>query len=118
MLWVASKALGISPFSPDFETLSEAQVTWAIANYYKDQEEDIEKYKLLCRFINPEAAANIWDKKPVSDTVQEEENDAVWKEILSHSKSGLSVSELKKRINNPDDYVEPDENLDKIEVVR
>lgn len=118
MLWVAAKALNISPFSRSFETLSEAQVMWAIANYYKDQEEDLEKFKLICRFINPKAAAEIWDVKTVSEAVPDENNDEIWKEILSHTKSGITVSDLKKRINNPEEYVDPDENLDKIEVVR
>jgi len=91
---------------------------WAIANYYKDQEEDLEKYKLICRFINPQAAAEIWDKKPISDTVSEKNNDEIFKEILAHSKSGISVSELQKRVQNPEEYVEPDENLDRIEVIK
>jgi hypothetical protein len=90
---------------------------WAIANYYKDQEEDLEKFKLICRFINPQAAAEIWDEKTVSEAVSDENNDEIWKEILAHSKSGISPSELKKRVQHPEEYSKPEDDLDTIEVV-
>ena len=78
----------------------------------------MEKFKLICRFINPKAAAEIWDEKPVSEAVPDAQNDAAWQEILSHTKSGISVEELKRRIENPEEYVEPSDTLDRIEVVK
>lgn len=116
MLWVGAKALGISPFSKDFASLSEAQITWAILNHFKDQEEDLEKYKLICRFTNPEAAQKLFDKNYVSpeDQITQEFLD----EIRKHSDSKVDDSTLRKFLADPENTLpESSDHLDTIEVV-
>ena len=98
MLWVASKALAISPFSKEFGSLSEAQITWAILNHYKDQDEDLEKYKLICRFTNPEAAKKLFDQKPDNIDISDE----FLEEIMKHSKSNPNKDTLREGISNPE----------------
>jgi hypothetical protein len=80
---------------------------WAIANYYKDQEEELEKYKLICRFINPNAAHEIFDGGTAKKETIERSNvneEAVLAEIMKHTKTKLSAAELKDRIYNPEEY--------------
>jgi len=104
MLWVASKALGISPFSTEFEDLSEAQITWAVMNHYKDQEEDLEKYKLICRFTNPEAASKLFDAPKAS--LEDEISEEFLNEIQKHSKHKLSKANLRQSLLNPESLPE------------
>lgn len=59
----------------------------------------------------------MWENKVEITEEQEQNADAIMREILSHSKSGISVEELRKRVENPEEYAEPDAVLDKIEVV-
>jgi len=96
--------------------LSEAQITWAISNYYKDKEEDFEKYKIICRFTNPKAAYEIWDKPK---EVVEEISDEFLQEIRKHTKSNLDDSSLRQRLLNPEQYGPEldDGSLDTIERV-
>lgn len=115
MLWVASKALAMSPFSKEFGLLSEAQITWAIINYYKDQDEDLEKYKLICRFTNPEAARKLFDQKPDNVEIPEEFLD----EIMKHTKSNIDRNTLRTSIGNPENNLSESTvyNIDTIEKV-
>jgi len=116
MLWVASKALGISPFSKEFASLSEAQITWAVINHYKDQEEDLEKYKLICRFTNPEAAQKLFDKDYISP--EEQISKEFLDEIRKHSKSDLDDDTLRKSLTNPQSHLlESNDHLDTIKAV-
>lgn len=116
MLWVGAKALGISPFSKEFSSLSEAQITWAIFNHFKDQEEDLEKYKLICRFTNPEAAQKLFDKNYVSP--ENEISPEFLEEIRKHSKSDIDDSTLRKFLIDPENTLpESDDHLDTIEAV-
>lgn len=59
----------------------------------------------------------MWENKVEITEEQEQNADAIMREILSHSKSGISVEELRKRVENPEEYAESDAVLDKIEVV-
>ena len=88
---------------------------WAIANYYKDQDEDFEKYKIICRFINPKAASELWDEKIIDDTVGVSDDAVFWEEVKKHTKNPITTEELKVRIMNPEQY--DAENLDSIEVI-
>ena len=88
---------------------------WAIANYYKDQDEDFEKYKIVCRFINFKAASEMWDEKVIDDKSGVSDDAAFWEEVQKHTKSNLSAEELKQRMENPEKY--DISNLDSIEVV-
>jgi hypothetical protein len=88
---------------------------WAIANYYKDQEEDFEKYKILCRFINPEAAKEFWDDEVVDDTKGVSDEEAFFEELRKHTKDPITTEELKDRVMNPEKYDQ--ESLDTIERV-
>lgn len=84
-------------------------------NYYKDQEEDLEKYKLICKFVNPEAAQDAWgtNKPKNSDTSGfTPEDDLI--NIIAKNRN-IDPTELKDRINNPTDY---DDTLDTIERVK
>ena len=115
MLWVGAKALGISPFSDEFASLSEAQITWAIFNHFKDQEEDLEKYKLICRFTNPEAAKKAFDDK---GSVPEEISQEFLDEIKKHSKYNLDDETLRQRLSDPENtLLESNNHLDTIEAV-
>lgn len=87
---------------------------WAIANYYKDQDQDLEKYKLICRFVNPEAARHIWDADQLAEA--ESSSDSDYRDFLSqikkHTKEDISEADLASRIANPEEY-----DVDKIERV-
>lgn len=77
---------------------------WAIANYYRDQQDDLEKYKLICRFVNPEAARAIWDKTDFEETSATAEYSDFLSTIRQHTKEKISDGELSDRIANPDKY--------------
>ncbi len=89
---------------------------WAIANYYKDQDEDFEKYKIICRFINFKAASELWDEKVPDDTGGVSDDSTFWEEVKKHTKKNISTEELKDRIMNPEQY--DVENQNGIEVVQ
>jgi hypothetical protein len=82
---------------------------WAIANHYKDQNEDLEKYKLICRFVNPDAARKIWDEDAQDEVAL---NDEFLAQIQKHTKAKLSPNELSERVFNPEKY---DQDIDTIE---
>lgn len=85
---------------------------WAIANYYQDQQDDLEKYKLICRFVNPEAARAVWDQDSVETTESSDYADFL-QQVQAHSKQQINPAELADRIHNPEKY-----DIDTIERVR
>ena len=87
---------------------------WVLANHYKDQYDDLEKYKMICRFVNPSAANKMWD----TEIIDSENDSSIDKDFLvqiqKHTKTQLSSSELSDRLLNPSKY---DTDLDTIERV-
>jgi len=75
-------------------------------NYYKDEEEEFEKTKLLCRFMNPDAAATIFDKKKVEVTVSTESE--FYKQMASDLKGKYTPEELESIMKDPKHYTELD----------
>jgi hypothetical protein len=75
-------------------------------NHYKDEEEDFEKTKLLCRFLNPLAAQTIFDKKEVEVTVSTE--DLLFKQMSKDLKNKYTPEELKAIMDDPKHYAELD----------
>ena len=80
-------------------------------NHYKDEEEDFEKTKLLCRFLNPDAAATIFDKKQVEVTVSTES--VLFEQMSKDLKGKYSPEELEAMMKDPKHY----SSLDKIQSV-
>jgi hypothetical protein len=78
-------------------------------NNFKDDEEDFEKTKLLCRFLNPEAAASIFDKKTVDVTTSTES--VLFDQMSNDLKGKYSPQELEAIMKDPKHYSE----LDRIE---
>lgn len=77
-------------------------------NHFKDQEEDFEKFKMLCRFMNPDAAAIIFDKKEVIKT---ESTENMFEEMSKDLKGKYTPEELQAMLEDPEHY----QTLDKIE---
>jgi hypothetical protein len=84
---------------------------WVLSNFYKDKQESFEETKLLCRFINPEAAKHAFDQ---IDEISEMDDAAFLEEINAHTKTPLTAEELEQRIQDANNG-NPD--LDIIEVV-
>lgn len=82
-------------------------------NHYKDQEEDLEKYKLICRFVNPEAAEKIWGEKDPETTGETPEDELI---AAMAEQRGIDPKEMRERLANPEKYNQ-DGDLDKIEAV-
>ena len=78
-------------------------------NHFKDEEEDFEKTKLLCRFLNPQAAQAIFDKKTVEVTVSTES--VLFDQMAKDLKGKYSPQELETIMKDPKHYAE----LDRIE---
>lgn len=77
---------------------------WAINNYYRDQNDDLEKYKLICRFVNPSAARDIWDSTSDSDTQSSMLESDFLAEIRKHTKEPIDDSLLSDKIHNPTEH--------------
>lgn len=75
-------------------------------NHFKDDAEDFEKTKLLCRFLNPAAAIAIFDKKAMDVTVSTESTmfDAMAKDL----KGKYTPQELEAIMKDPKHYSELD----------
>jgi len=71
-------------------------------NYYKDEEEDFEKTKILCRFLNPDAAATIFDKKKVEVTTSTES--VLFDQMSRDLKGKYSPEELEAIMKDPKHY--------------
>ena len=79
-------------------------------NHFKDQEEDFDSNtKLICRFLNPEAAAAIFDGKKVERT--ESTKDVMFDQMSKDLKGKYTPAELEAIMNDPKHYSE----LDRIE---
>ena len=77
-------------------------------NHFRDQEEDFEQFKMLCRFMNPDAAAIVFDKKEVIKT---ESTQNIFEDMSKDLKGKYSPDELANILEDPEHY----QNLDKIE---
>lgn len=75
-------------------------------NHYKDEEEDFEKTKLLCRFLNPAAAVEIFDKRKVERT--ESTESMMYEQMAKDLKHRYSPEELQAIMKDPKHYAELD----------
>ncbi len=75
-------------------------------NHFKDEEEEFEKTKLLCRFLNPIAAATIFDKKTIDVTISTEA--PLFDQMAKDLKGKYTPAELKAIMNDPKHYSELD----------
>jgi hypothetical protein len=82
---------------------------WILMNHFKDEEEEWKKQELLCRFINPTAASEFFDKKNVETTVSTE--DVIFTQISQDLKGRYTAEELAEIMKDPKHYSE----LDRIE---
>jgi hypothetical protein len=80
-----------------------------LTNHFKDQEEDWKKQELLCRFINPQIASVIFDKKDVEKT--ESTPDVFFDNVAKDLKGKYTPEELKSMLEDPKHW----ESLDRIE---
>jgi hypothetical protein len=71
-------------------------------NYLKDEEDDFEKTKLLCRFLNPIAAAQLFDKQKVEITVSTES--VLYDQMSKDLKSKYTPQELEAIMKDPKHY--------------
>jgi len=102
-----SKALHVSPFSDTLKNLSHAEFTWILLNYFKDDEEEFEKTKLLCRFLNPQAASAIWDTKDKIEVTVSTPS-VLYEQMSKDLKNKYTPEELKAFMNDPKHYSELD----------
>lgn len=82
---------------------------WVLLNHFRDEEEDWKKQELLCRFINPTAAAEVFDQKMVEKTVSTE--DVLFAQISKDLKGKYTAEELAAIMADPKHHSE----LDRIE---
>jgi hypothetical protein len=75
-------------------------------NHFEDEKEDFEKTKLLCRFLNPQAAETIFDGKKVEITTSN--RDVLFDTISKDLKGKYSAEELEQIMNDPKHYSELD----------
>lgn len=77
-----------------------------MTNHYRDEEENFEKTKLLCRFLNPDAAATIFDKNKVDVTISTEEE--FYGQMAKDLRGRYSPQELEAIMLDPKHYAELD----------
>lgn len=75
-------------------------------NHFKDEEEDFEKTKLLCRFLNPQAAQVIFDGKTVDVTTSSKET--LFDQMSKDLKGRYTPQELEAIMKDPKHYAELD----------
>jgi hypothetical protein len=75
-------------------------------NHVKDEEEEFEKTKLLCRFLNPIAAQTLFDRKPVEITVSTES--VIYDQMSKDLKNKYTPQELEAIMKDPKHYSELD----------
>lgn len=75
-------------------------------NHFKDEEEDFEKTKLLCRFLNPAAAIAIFDKKTTDVTISTEST--MFNDMAKDLKGKYTPQELEAMMKDPKHYAELD----------
>lgn len=84
---------------------------WVLMNHYRDEDEEFQKTKLLCKFINPAAASELFDQKDVVKT--ESTDDVMFENMSKDLKGKYTPEELRQMMEDPEHY----QNLDKIERV-
>lgn len=89
--------------------LTQAEFIWVLQNFYADQNEDFDKYKLLLRFINPEGAKKLFDENKTEVTVSTE--DFMFEQMSKDLKGKYSKEELAEIMEDPKHFSE----LDRIE---
>jgi len=75
-------------------------------NHFKDEEEAFETTKLLCRFMNPQAAATIFDGKTTDVTVSTK--DTFYEQMSKDLKDKYTPEQLADIMANPKRYAELD----------
>jgi hypothetical protein len=80
-------------------------------NHFRDEEEEWKKQELLCRFINPVVAAEIFDKTVIEKTISTE--DVLFEQVSKDLKGKYTPQELKEIMEDPKHHSE----LDRIEKV-
>jgi hypothetical protein len=75
-----------------------------LTNHFKDQEENFENTKVLCRFLNPAVASAIWDRKDTEVTVSTP--DVFFENISKDLKGKYSTEELAEMMKDPKHYSE------------
>lgn len=75
-----------------------------MTNHFKDQEEEFDKLKLLTRFINPQAAAEVWDKKKTEVTVSTK--NVLFDQMAKDLKGKYTAEELEAMMADPKHYTE------------
>jgi len=85
-------------------------MTWILANHFKDEEVEWKKLQLLCRFINPEAARQIFDKETI-DPIIEMTEDEFLQEINAHTTEKIDNKTLQDAFKG---NITTDQDLDVI----
>ncbi len=93
-MWIVAKALHTSPLDKSISDLSTPQFTWILSNHYKDREEEFEKLKILCRFINPDIARKVFDRE-IGEIESESDEDEFMKEVREHSSKDITTKDVK-----------------------
>ena len=75
---------------------------WILSNYNRDKEEELEKVKIICTFIDPQGAKKFFDNS--EDVITEFESDAFLKEIQSQSNEKFTPDDLRERLRSSQDY--------------
>ena len=75
-----------------------------MTNHFKDQEEDFKNIQVICRFLNPAAAASIWDKKEQEVTVSTK--NVLYDQMSKDLKGKYSPEELEAMMADPKHYSE------------
>lgn len=97
-MWYVAKALNLSPFDEKISSLTPAQIQWVLANHYQDIENELETTKMVCRFINPQLAQNIFD---VKHEVTVGDMDEILEDINKYGKSKIDASTLQQLFKDP-----------------
>jgi hypothetical protein len=74
-------------------------------NYYKDEEEEFDKTKLLCRFMNPIAASDLFDRKVEVTTSTK---DVLFDQMSKDLKGKYTPQELEEIMKDPKHFAELD----------
>lgn len=91
--------------------LSPSEFYWTLINYYKDQQEEFDTIKLLCRFINPDMSHKVFDETKEEVTISTES--VLFDQMSKDLKGKYTPEELKAILDDPKHYSE----LDRIEKV-
>jgi hypothetical protein len=86
--------------------LSPSEFYWTLINYYKDQQDEFNKMKLLCRFINPEAAKKVFDEAQME--VTESTQDVLFDQMSKDLKGKYTPDELALMMEDPKHFSELD----------